>query len=56
MITIQASIGEKEQSLICDINGDYQSVEEEILIFEGRQKIVWFIFIFIKLSVNTPYY
>ncbi|MFL2123723.1 DEAD/DEAH box helicase [Marinilactibacillus psychrotolerans] len=39
MITIQASIGEKEQSLICDINGNYQSAEEEILIFEGRQKI-----------------
>ena len=39
MITIQASIEEKEQSLICDINGNYQSVNEEILIYEGRQKI-----------------
>ena len=38
-INIQASIGDKEQSLICDINGNCQSSEEEILVFEGRQKI-----------------
>ncbi len=39
MITLKALIGEKEQSLICDINGNYKSEEEEILIFLGRQKI-----------------
>jgi len=39
MITLKALIGEKEQSLICDINGNYKSEEEEILVFLGKQKI-----------------
>ncbi|TJX68950.1 DEAD/DEAH box helicase [Soehngenia saccharolytica] len=38
-ITTQASIDEIGQSLICDKDGNYLSVEEKILIFEGRQKI-----------------
>ena len=39
LITIQASIGEYEQTITCDLNGNYQSFEDEILVFEGRQNI-----------------
>ena len=38
-ISLQASIGECEQTIICDLNGKYTSSEEEMLVFEGRQKI-----------------
>lgn len=39
LISLQASIGECEQTIICDLNGNYASKEEEILVFEGRQNI-----------------
>lgn len=39
LITMQASIGEYEQIITCDLNGKYQSSEEVMLVFEGRQKI-----------------
>jgi len=39
LIKIQASIGKYKQTITCDLNGNYQSSEEEILVFEGRQNI-----------------
>ncbi len=38
-ITLQASMGEYEQTIICDLNGNYKSSEEKLLVFEGRQNI-----------------
>lgn len=33
LITMQASIGEYEQTMTCDLNGDYKSLEEKMLGF-----------------------
>lgn len=38
-ITLKASIGECEQTVICDLNGNYHSSQEEMLVFEGRHNI-----------------
>jgi len=38
-ISLVLSIGGIQQKIICDTQGNYQTDEEKILVFEGRQKI-----------------
>ena len=38
-INLTLSIGEIQQTVTCDTNGNYQTQKEKILVLEGRQKI-----------------